>query len=150
MQVSIATTVEAPPSRVFAVAADIARWPDFMSAIERVDLLTPGPVAIGARFRETRTMFGRSASEEMTVVEFTPPHRLVLAAHNHGTAYRAEHIFEASGAGTRLRMIFGGVPTSLMARLMAPLGWLFLPAVKRQLAADLADLKREAERGPRA
>ena len=150
MRIGLETLIHAAPARVFALVADIARWPDFMSAIERLEVLTPGPVAVGTRFRETRTMFGRSASEEMTVAEFAPPHRLVLSAHNHGTAYRSEHIFEPAGEGTRLRMVFGGVPTSVLAKLMVPLGWLFLGAVKRQLAADLADLKREAERRPRA
>ena len=35
---------------------------------------------------------------------------------------------------------------TLLARLLAPLGLLFQGTVKRQLAADLADLAREAER----
>ena len=70
--------IAAPPDVVFATMADIARWPEFIGGIERVELLTDGPVRVGTRFRETRTMFGRSASEEMTVAELAPPHRFVL------------------------------------------------------------------------
>ena len=91
-------------------------------------------------------MFGRNATEEMTVAELDPPYRLVLTAFNHGTAYRAEHVLEAEGTGTRLTLIFEGRPVSLAARLFAPLGWMFMGTVKRQLTSDLADLKREAER----
>jgi len=146
MQVDLETTIHATPSGVFTIAADIARWPDFISAIDSVEVLTPGPVGVGTRFRETRKIFGSSATEDMTVAEFAPPHRFVLTAQNHGTAYRAEHTFEPTGDGTRMRLSFEGLPTSLLARLMTPIGLLFLGSVKRQLAADLADMRREAER----
>jgi hypothetical protein len=138
--------VDASPEAVFAVAADIAGWARSVSAIESVEMLPPGPVGVGTRFRETRTMFGRRASEEMTVAELVPPQRLVLTAFNHGTAYRAEHRFAPDLAGTRMTLVFEGRPTALLARLFAPLGRLFAGAVRRQLETDGADLKREAER----
>ena len=148
MQIALETTIDAAPALVFAIAADIARWPDVISAIASIELLTAGPVGVGTRFRETRKMFGKSATEEMTVAEFAPPHRRVLTAHSHGTAYRVLHTFEPTGSGTRMRVVFEGTPTSLIARIMAPIGWLFLGTVKSQIAADLADIKREAERLP--
>jgi Polyketide cyclase / dehydrase and lipid transport len=148
MQIDIETTIDAAPADVFAIAADIGHWPDVISAIESIELLTPGAVGIGTRFRETRKMFGKSATEEMTVAEFAPPHRFVLTAHSHGTAYRTVHTLEPVGAGTRLRVLFEVTPTSLLARIMAPVGWLLLGTLKRQIAADLADMKRAAERRP--
>ena len=117
-----------------------------MSAVRAVEMLTPGPVAVGTRFRETRLMFGQQATEEMTVAEFEPPRGFVLTAVNHGTAYRAEHLFEPHGTGTRVQLLFEGRPISRLAKLFVPLGGLFLGSVRRHLAADLADLKREAER----
>ena len=48
-----------------------------------------------------------------------------------------------------LELAFEGRPVTLLARLLAPLGLLFQGTVKRQLAADLADLAREAERRAR-
>jgi carbon monoxide dehydrogenase subunit G len=145
MQIAVEATVNAPPDVVFQTTADIANWPKFISGIQAVELLTPGPVAAGMRFRETRTMFGKAATEEMTVAEFEPPRRFLLTAFNHGTAYRAEHTFAAEGAGTRLRLAFEGRPVALAARLFIPLGWLFASSVRRQLEGDLADLKAEAE-----
>ena len=125
---------------------EVERWSDIIEAIERVEVLTPGPVAVGTRFRETRTMFGKRATEEMTVAELDPPRRLVLTAHNHGTAYRAEHLFEPQDNGTRLTLIFVGEPQSLLARVFSPIGYMMLGTLRRQLASDLADLAREAER----
>ena len=146
MQVRVSSVVAAPPEAIFAVAVEVERWPEIMGAIERVDVLTPGPVAVGTRFRETRMMFGRRATEEMTVAELDASRRLVLTAHNHGTAYRAEHLFEPQGDGTRLTLTFVGEPQSLLARLFSPIGYMMLGTVRRQLASDLADLAREAER----
>jgi len=146
MRIAVEFVVEAPPDAVFAAAADIANWAQFISAIESVALLTSGPVGVGTRFRETRMMFGRRASEEMTVVEMVPPERIVLTAFNHGTEYRAEHRFAGDGTGTRMTLVFEARPATRLARLFAPLGWLLMGRVKRQLEADGADLKREAER----
>ena len=145
MQVAVECLVEAPPEVAFAAAVDISNWPRFISGVQSVELLTPGPVAVGTSFRETRIMFGRQATEEMTFAEIAPPDRFVLTAFNHGTAYRAEHLFAAEEPGTRMTLVFEGRPATLLSRLFAPLGWLFLGTLKRQLELDLADLKAEAE-----
>lgn len=145
MRISVETLISAPPERVFALLIDIPRWPETIVAIIRIDLLTQGPIAVGSRFRETRIMFGREASEEMTVDEVGSPHRLVLTARSRGTAYRAEHLLEAHNGGTRLRLIFDATPRSLAARILTPLGYLMRGTIEKQLAADLADLKRAAE-----
>ena len=126
MQVTVETEVAAPPDVVFATMADIAHWPEFIGGIERVELLTDGPMRVGTRFRETRTMFGRSASEEMTVAELVPPHRLVLTAENHGTRYVATHEVTPTANGARLALTFAGTPVTVAARLFSVIGILFI------------------------
>lgn len=146
MRIVATCHVDAPPERVFVLATDVARWPELITAIGRVELLTPGPLDVGTRFRESRTMYGREASEEMTVAALEPPRRFVLTAESHGTRYRADHTFEAERGGTRLTLDFEGVPVTLAARLAMPLGWMLRGSVRRHLEQDLADLKRAAER----
>ena len=145
MQIAVKCFVETPPDAAFSTAIDISNWPRFISSVQSVELLTPGPVAAGTRFRETRSMFGRQASEDMTLAQIEPPRRFLLTAFNHGTAYRAEHLFAPEAAGTRTTLVFEGQPATLLARLFAPLGWLFLGSLKRQLELDL-DLPRAAAR----
>ena len=48
----IETRIEAPPAQVFAVATDIERVPEWMSAVEALEPLDEGPVREGWRFRE--------------------------------------------------------------------------------------------------
>jgi uncharacterized membrane protein len=41
--------VAAPAERVFATYADIAHWPDWTASVTRVEVLDPGPLAVGIR-----------------------------------------------------------------------------------------------------
>ena len=59
MQIVLETIIAAPATVVFSTLVDVGRWAQFMSGIGSVEILTPGPLALGTRFRETRTMFGR-------------------------------------------------------------------------------------------
>jgi hypothetical protein len=67
MKIPVECLVAAPPDIAFAAAIDVSNWPRFISGIQSVAVLTPGPVATGTRFLETRVMFGRQATEEMTL-----------------------------------------------------------------------------------
>ena len=69
----VSTVISASPERVFALFTDLAHAPDNIRAIKKLELLTPGPMCMGTRFRETRVMFGKEATEEMEVIERTRP-----------------------------------------------------------------------------
>ena len=62
--------VAAPPAEVFAVFADFEGAPQRTSGIDKLEVLTEGPIGPGTRFRETRTMFGRQTTEELEIVAF--------------------------------------------------------------------------------
>jgi len=106
MQIEVSESVARPPAQVFAAASDFAHAASRISGILRVEMLTEGPVGVGTRFRETRKMFGKEASEVMTVAEFEPPRRYVLTAESHGCRYRSEIRVEPDGAGSRLVMVY--------------------------------------------
>jgi carbon monoxide dehydrogenase subunit G len=146
MKIEVETEIAAPAAVVYATVSDLARWQDFMRGIERLELLTEGPVGVGTKFRETRTMFGRSATEEMTVARLEPPRRFDLTAESHGTRYLAVHEVVPAADGARLRLVFEGTAVTLSAKLGMLLGLLFKGAVRKQLQSDLADIKAEAER----
>lgn len=146
MQLVTKIDIAAPIDVAFTTAFDVDRWPEFISGIERIDVLGDGRIHLGASFRETRTMFGRVTTEEMTIVELSPPHSFVLTARNHGTNYRAEHHFVEIPQGSRLTLRFQGQPETLLACLLSPIGRLLLSHVRRKLDADLRDVKAEAER----
>lgn len=146
MQMTLSTEIDAAPAQIFSRMTDIASWPNTFSGIDKVEILTDGPMAVGTVFCETRMMHGREGTEKMTVTEFTPPTRFVVTAENHGTRYRVEHDLEDLGTGTRLVINFSGQPVKLWTRLLSPLGMLMRGSVRKMMESDLADLKVAVER----
>lgn len=142
----VSRVIKAPCGAVFAHLTTPERWPDAISAIEAVEVLTPEPFGLGSCFRETRTMFGRQASEDMTVAALDPPKRMLLTANNHGVRYEKEHFLEETDEGTRLTLSFSGEPQTLINRLTGRVMWLLMGnMLRKMLERDLDDLKRSLE-----
>ena len=96
MSATFATSVyvEAPPPVVFAALSDIDHWKDWMPDFVGVEKLTPGPLAPGTEFRETRKMFGRQATEHFRVTRVEAPSRVDLVVDgSKGSSKRGEYVF---------------------------------------------------------
>ena len=146
--VEVRRHVAAPAQRVWDVATDLAGAPRVVRAIDAVEVLTPGPFGVGTRWRETRTMMGRSATEEMTVTAVDPQRSYRVEAASRGAHYVSTFAFTPSAdGGTDVTTTFGGRPTSTLARVLgavtAPLA---RRAVTKALAQDLDDIAVAAER----
>ena len=143
--ITIERTVAAPVEKVFALATDLMGAPGRLRRIISLEVLTPGPVGRGTRFRETRKVFNREATEEMEITEFDPPRGYVVGCESHGCRYRTEFSFIPNGEGTKLVMIFEATPISMMAKLMSPMMKAMMGAVQKEVAEDLDDIKAAAE-----
>lgn len=145
---TVDTLIDAPAETVWAHAADLDRWAETISAITKVEKLTDGPVGVGTRFRETRVMFGREASEEMTIVEFNEPSRISFDAASHGAEYHSVMRFDPVDAGrTRAVIEFHAKPVSFGAKVMSLLmGPMMKGSISKALTQDLVDMKAACER----
>lgn len=140
--------VQAPPERVFAVFSDLEDLPQRIPAIVRLEKLTPGPVGVGTRFRETRRMFGKEHAEEMEFLAFEPGKSYTIGAQSCGCEYRSLFTFEAEGNGTRVRQEFGARPLTFGAKVMGFLmGWMMAGSMKKAMLQDMESLKRVLEDG---
>jgi hypothetical protein len=116
--------------------------------IDAVDVLTPGPFGVGTRWRETRTMMGRSATEEMSVTAVEPLRSYRVESVSRGAHYVSTFAFSSSAdGGTEVATTFGGRPTSSTMRVLAAVT---APLVRRSVAKaleqDLQDIAAAAER----
>ncbi|MFB7516448.1 SRPBCC family protein [Streptomyces sp. NPDC056144] len=145
--------VAASPGRVWEAITDLRDMPRVLSGVERVEVLTPGGFDVGTRWRETRRMLGKEATEEMTVTECEPPDRYVTVAESHGMRYVSElTLTPAAGspdgrAATTLRMTFSARPANgrspgFAARLLARFG---TKAVAKALTKDLSEIASAVE-----
>ncbi|HET6399190.1 MAG TPA: SRPBCC family protein [Candidatus Thermoplasmatota archaeon] len=148
MDVSVETYVEAPPAVVWSVVTDIPNAAATIRAIESVEVLEParGPSIVGLKWRETRTMFGKRATEVMWVTDAQEGSRYDTRAESHGAVYTTRVTVSPSGTGTRLAMAFGGKPTSRGAQVVWALtGFLFRRMTRKALQQDLQDIGAAAQ-----
>ncbi len=140
--------IKAPVEAVFARATDFENAANVISAIIKMEIMTDGPIGVGTRFRETRMMFGREATETMEIVEFDPPHGFVLLAESHGSRYRTTFRYTESDGGTDLVMTFEATPLTLMAKIMSTLmKGMMKKMITKECGKDLDELKAAVESG---
>ncbi|CAN5599851.1 hypothetical protein BH23ACT6_BH23ACT6_16990 [soil metagenome] len=143
-------TIDAPVEQVWEVLTDLSRAASRLSGIESIQIMTSGPYAVGTRWRETRTFFGRAATEEMWVRSNDPLRSTVVEASSGGAAYittwrLAPHPAgedQSTPAGTRVSVEFvatgpDGALTSAVTAVLGPLG---LRVTDKALQRDLDDI----------
>ena len=137
--------IDAPLSRVFQVYTDLGKAAERIQGIRRLELLTPGPVQEGTRFRETRVMFGKESTETMEIADLRPERSYSVKAESCGARYLTTFSFEPDEGRTKVRVEFGATPVSFFAKLMAPMMGFMSKSVSKCLEADCADLKAVCE-----
>lgn len=141
--------VQAPVDRVWEVLTDIAHADQTLSGVQRVEVLTEGPYRVGTRWRETRRMFGKEATEQMQVTLAEAPTRTVIEGDSSGVHYRTEFTLTPTSAGaTRLTMTFAAQqgPANLLNKALWRLfGRLGIKASEKAMAQDLRDIAARAE-----
>lgn len=146
--IETSTHIAAPPDRVFGIITDLEGAAERMRGIKSLEVLTEGAFGVGTRFRETREIFGKEATEEMEVTEVTPGEGYRVRAESHGCVYDSVLHIRPEGAGCVLTVGFGAEPTGFVGRLASRL---MLPLMRKQtcklLDQDLADIKAAAEGG---
>jgi hypothetical protein len=144
--VTVSNHVGASLDQVFRLFTDIEHGPVHVSGIKNIEMLTPGSIHLGSRWRETREILGRRDSAEMEITAFERNRMYTITHHKAGVRIDTTFWFEASGAGTKVSVEFeiesGGLPPGLLA----PLGWAIGGKVEDVLRHDLTDLKRSVER----
>jgi carbon monoxide dehydrogenase subunit G len=145
--ISVTHHIDAAPDVVFDLCTDLDHFADRISGITACERLTDGPVGVGTRFRETRKMFGKEATEEMEFTAFQRPTFYQLSCDSCGAHYETDFRFSPEDGGTRIELEFRVTPVTFIAKLMTPLSMMMTGPLKKVLEKDLADIQTAAERG---
>lgn len=149
-EITVSRVIAASPERVWEVLTDLEHAAQTLSGVTSVHLMTDGPYAVGTRWRETRTMFGRSATEEMWVAECDPLRSTEVRAESGGATYVTQFRLAplAEGAQTELIVRFGAElsnPSTVTKVAMKLFGGIATKATGKALEQDLTDIATVAE-----
>ncbi|NJL95010.1 MAG: SRPBCC family protein [Anaerolineae bacterium] len=145
MEIRAAHQVNAPVDVTFQVFPMLPSSPTALKRSKAVEIVSAVQQGEGMRWRETRLMFGKEATEEMEIRAFLPNQSYDVVAESRGMRYHTRYTFAPQGGGTRVEMVFSGTPTSLPARLMSMLSFFFAGAMRKALHGDLQTLGAVAE-----
>ncbi|WP_041563478.1 SRPBCC family protein [Nocardia brasiliensis] len=144
--ITVTREVAATPDRVWAVITDLERTAAVIRGITRLERLDNGAgFTVGTTWRETRVMFGKEATETLSVTALVPGQSYTTEADSHGTHYRSIVTLTAKGQNTLLAMGFEGKPHGKVTRTAAFIGRLFEGPTRRMLQRDLDDIAKAAE-----
>jgi carbon monoxide dehydrogenase subunit G len=145
---NVSTHVAAPIEQVFEVYTDLPKVVERVPDITALEILSEGPFGEGTRWRETRVMFKKQATEEMWVTDFAPPRSYNVEAESHGMKYSTHFSFTPDGDGTKVSWTFTGTAQTLGAKIMAPIfNVLMKGMMKKCMLRDLEALRDVCQRG---
>ena len=149
MHVTTKVPVKAPKHDVWRVITDIENAPKTISGIDEVEILDrPSEGIVGLKWMETRTLFGKTATEIMWITDAVEDDYYETEARSHGSVYRSKIYLSEQNGSTELAMVFDAEAQSLTAKVLsATMGFLFKGATRKALLQDLNDVKSVVEAG---
>jgi hypothetical protein len=145
---TLKTHIAAPREKVFEAATNLRDAPGRIKGITKMEVLTEGPIGVGTRFRETRMMFKREATEEMEITAFDPPNAYAIGCDSCGCRYHSEFRFTDNNSGTDVELSFQMKPLTFLAKVMGILLRPMMKMVSKCMVKDLQDLKESIESAP--
>ena len=125
---------------------DIEGAKERIKGINEIEILSKVKTGKGLKWKETRTMFGKSATEVMWITEYKQNQFYKVAAESHGTKYLSTYSFkELDSKTTEVTMTFSGTPVSLSSKVMSLFSFAFKGSITKMLHADMEDLMKACE-----
>lgn len=145
--IEVTRPVNAPPERVWEILTDLETAQGVISGILSVERLDGGSgFGVGTRWRETRKMMGREATEEMEVTAIKPGRSYATKAGNAKVEYVSTMFVQPRGDGAVVGMTLAAQPKTTGTKILsATVGRLFTGTTRKMIAKDLKDIADWAE-----
>jgi uncharacterized protein YndB with AHSA1/START domain len=134
-------TINRQPAAVFRFLAHFENVPRWNYAISETRKITGGPVGVGSRYRQTRTL-PTPSEETFEVTEFEPDRKLSIRGALGPLRGEVAYLVAPAENGTNLTNIMNLQPSGPL-RFVAPLA---VSRIKSAVAANLDTLKQILEK----
>jgi len=138
--------IAAPVEVVFDTASDVGAMPRFTRDVESMEFLTPAPVRLGSRVRDTRRLLGVRRSQVISFPLFERPDRFVARFAIGGVTFESDHRVDATTQGARLLIAVDAVDAAGIGHLLRYGVPLAAALVRYGIRREIEDIKVEAER----
>lgn len=147
MKIAIEIEIKKTKGQVWKVITDIENSVNTISGIDKIEILNkPENTLVGLKWKETRTIFGKSATETMWITEAKENNYYKTRAESNGAIYQTLLKISDKENATLLTMEFSSEAISLKGKIMAFIfGRMLGKSMKKLVEKDLIDIKTAVE-----
>ncbi len=142
MKIQAECKIPASKSKCFEAFSDLNNLSDKVTAITQIELLTPGEIGVGTKFKETRVMFGKESSEVMDITLFEPDSHIREEAHSSDIHYISDWKFTESDGQTTVSITFNVQAQTIIGKLMSLMFLFISGSLKKAFERDMEDMKK--------
>jgi hypothetical protein len=147
MIVEAQVTINGSKAAIWAAITNIENASETISGIENIEVLEkPANGLVGLKWRESRTLFGKTATVEKWITDAAENEFYKTKAESQGFVYLCTKSISESSGGITLTESHESKPQGIVAKLLSiPMGFLFKGVAKKALLQDLTDIKAAVE-----
>ncbi len=148
MDVSIDIDIANTREVVWQTITDTNQFKDMISSILAIEILNQPETGLkGLKWKETRLMFGKEASEVMWVTDSVENEYYCTRAESHGSIYLTRlSLTKLKDDHCKLTMTFEGQAQTIMMKILSVLMSPFIKSsMKKMLLKDLEEIKAYIE-----
>ena len=147
MLVETQETINGSKAAIWAVITKIENSSEIISGIEKIEVVEkPANGLVGLKWRETRILFGKSATVEKWITDAVENEFYKTRAEDGGFIFVTTMSISESKGGTTLTSSHDSLPQTIAARFMSiPMRLFFKGVIKKALLKDLNDIKAKVE-----
>ena len=146
MELSVQVPISASKEAIWNTITDIENAANTIGGINSIEVLEKPDSLIGLKWKESRTMFGKEATETMWITHAEENSFYQTRAESHGSIYISKLWISEENGSNHLHMSFQGEAQTfgakLMSFLMAPM---MKGSMKKLVLKDLEDIKKAVE-----
>ena len=147
MIVEAQVTINGSKAAIWAAITNIENASETISGIENIEVLEkPANGLVGLKWRETRTLFGKTATAEKWITDAAENEFYKTRAESDGFIFLSTTRISEGSGGMTLTSSHDSKPQTIVARFMSiPMGLFFKGVIKKALLQDLNDIKSAVE-----
>lgn len=148
MIVEAQITIRGSKAAVWAATTDIAHFAELLSGVEKIEVVEkPATGLIGLKWKETRKLFGESATVEKWITEAKENEYYTTRAEQDGFVFITTNRVSGSDGAVTLTGIHETIPQGFIPKLKALPMVFFKGVIRKAILQDLNDIKKVVERG---